>query len=103
MRGLSEALGQLRTTRIRASRIEIPDVKPPEPEELAEAAAQPDALPQLKALAAAVDAGTMTWEQIIERGVAQSVTDLENPPADDKSMDDDEYFSQPKVTDNRGW
>lgn len=79
MRGLDEALGRLRTTRIRASQLEVPDVEPPDPRELAEAAKQPGAPPQLQNLATAVAAGRTTWEKIIEMGVANAVVEFEAP------------------------
>lgn len=61
LRGLDDALGQLRT-RLIPQQIEIPDSEPPDPKDLP---------PQLKAVAAAVAEGRTTWENVASgQGIA---------------------------------
>lgn len=103
---LNDALGRLRTTRIRASQIEIPDEDPPSAQELADAVDRPDAPPQLRAVAAAVHDGRTSWEAILEMGVAAAVERFPRQPVAAKQVEptDDELEDFSEMTIMReGW
>lgn len=60
-----DALGALRTTRLRASQLTVPPMELPDPKLLERAATRPDAPAQLKALARAVAEGRTTWAEAL--------------------------------------
>ena len=64
LRRFDDAVATLRGTVIRASKIEIPDLPPPDPKELERAAAAPDAPEQLRAVARAVREGRTSWAEV---------------------------------------
>lgn len=103
---LNEALGQLRTTRIRASQIEIPD-ESLTAEELAASVDNPNAPPEIRAIATAVHKGRSTWDEVLEMGVATAVERFRVPAAPESGRpapvdEEDEDFSETTVL-RSGW
>jgi hypothetical protein len=64
LRRFDDAVATLRTTVIRASKIEIRDMPPLDPKELERAAAAPDAPEHLRAVARAVREGRTSWAEV---------------------------------------
>lgn len=77
---LREASAALQTRVLRAQEraAQLGEVDGPTPEQLAEAAARPDAPPELRAVAGAVAEGRATWEDVAagRRGVAPEIDAL---------------------------
>lgn len=64
LRRFDDEVAALRTTVIRASQIEIPEMPALDPSELERAAAAPDAPEHLRAVARAVDEGRTSWAEL---------------------------------------
>ncbi len=59
-----DAIGTLRTTRLRAEQLVVPPLDPPDPRLLEQAASRPDAPEQLKAVLRAVREGRTSWAEV---------------------------------------
>lgn len=66
MRSFDDALSSFRTRMARVEQLEMPESERVGPEDLARAAARPDAPPQLKAVATAVAEGRCTWDDVLK-------------------------------------
>jgi hypothetical protein len=94
LRRFEDALAGHRTLRIRAEQIEVPDVPGPSADELAAAAADPDAPRELKDVARAVAEGRSTWDDVIHaRPTSPEVRALAEAGADRLRVVHDELES----------
>lgn len=64
-RRADEAFDPFRTRLARARELPLPDIGPPDPDELRAAAQRPDAPAELKAVERAVREGRTTWPEVI--------------------------------------
>lgn len=66
MRSFDDALASFRTRMARVEQLEMPESERVDPEDLARAAARPDASPELKAVARVVEEGRATWDDVLK-------------------------------------
>ena len=71
-----DALAQLDSDIARANTLQLPEIEPVDPEVMAQAAADPGAAPELRAVAAAVAQGRTTWAEIAMPGGALDLPEV---------------------------
>lgn len=73
-----DALAQLDSDIAMANALPLPELEPTDPEVMAQAAADPRAAPELRAVAAAVAQGRTTWAEVATTGGALDLPEVQN-------------------------